>query len=285
MTGSNTWLLDYAENIVSHDGEDGIIRKIFEIIPDIDKWCVEFGAYDGKFLSNTYNLIENQEYSAVLIESDQTRFNILIDSYKNNGRVIPLNKMVGFAQDNNLDSILKNTPIPENFDFLSIDIDGNDYHVWDAVKNYKPKVVCIEYNPTIPNEVEFIQPKDMNVSQGNSILSLTKLGESKGYKLIAITGCNALYVDEKYFNLFNISDNSIQALRCSSKFITHIFSGFDGTIFLRGHSGLPWHDILLSESKVQQLPKILRKCPNFYNKFQVFLFLKYQQLLKKNFFR
>jgi len=57
MQMKNDWLLDYRKDVTSQTGEDGIIDKVFEIIGTQSKWCVEFGAYDGKFCSNTYNLI------------------------------------------------------------------------------------------------------------------------------------------------------------------------------------------------------------------------------------
>lgn len=59
----NDGLLDYRRNVTSQCGEDGIIEKIFEMIGARNKWCVEFGAYDGKHLSNSYNLINRGVFS------------------------------------------------------------------------------------------------------------------------------------------------------------------------------------------------------------------------------
>nr|VFK56242.1 MAG: hypothetical protein BECKTUN1418F_GA0071002_10832 [Candidatus Kentron sp. TUN]VFK61659.1 MAG: hypothetical protein BECKTUN1418D_GA0071000_115613 [Candidatus Kentron sp. TUN]VFK62495.1 MAG: hypothetical protein BECKTUN1418E_GA0071001_10812 [Candidatus Kentron sp. TUN] len=70
MTRDPTWLLEYRRNVYSQTGEDGIIEKILDIIPRNDKWCVEFGAWDGSFLSNTRHLIEHKGFSAVLIEAE-----------------------------------------------------------------------------------------------------------------------------------------------------------------------------------------------------------------------
>ncbi|UCH23877.1 MAG: hypothetical protein JSU83_12035, partial [Deltaproteobacteria bacterium] len=151
------WLNEFQNNVTSQNGEDGIIAKIFEIIPDKNKWCVEFGAWDGKLYSNTYNLINQQSYSAVLIEANPSKFQALIKTYQENKKVIPINAFVGFESKNNLDTHLEPTTIPLDFDLLSIDIDGNDFHVWKASQHYMPKVVVIEYNPTIPNKVEFVQ--------------------------------------------------------------------------------------------------------------------------------
>ena len=53
-------LIDYKNNIYSENGEDGILEKIFSLLSpvlDDNKWCVEFGAWDGKYASNTFRLI------------------------------------------------------------------------------------------------------------------------------------------------------------------------------------------------------------------------------------
>jgi hypothetical protein len=254
----NNWLNQYARTVTSQSGEDGIIEKALEVIKDNDKWCVEFGSWNGKYLSNTYSLIVDKDYSAVLIEANVKRFKDLLRTFGENPKVTSINTFVGFGVDDNLDTILKNTPIPNNFDLLSIDVDGNDYHIWDAVKEYRPKVVVIEFNGTIPPEVEFVQPPDMSVTQGSSILSLTKLAKSKGYELVAATS-NAIYVDAKYFDLFGIEDNSVEEIWTDRSTITYIFSGYDGTVFISGYRKLPWQGITFRECKVQQLPKWARK--------------------------
>lgn len=262
---SSRWLSEFAKNITSQFGEDGIIEKILEVIADNDKWCVEVGSWDGKYCSNTFNLIKHKGYFAVLIEANKSRFKDLLRTHQNNEKIIPINAFVGFDEDNRLDTLLKTTKIPVNFDLLSIDIDGNDYHVWEAVKQYKPKVVVIEYNPTAANSVEFVQLRDMRTNQGSSLLSTKKLAESKGYELIAVTHTNAIFVDSKYYGLFGIKDNSLQVMRKDESAVTHILSGYDGTIFIKGCGQLCWHGIAYNESKVQQLPKWLRQYPGQYS--------------------
>lgn len=281
MKNSNNWLLDHSENITSQEGEDGIIAKIIEIIPDGNKWCVEFGAWDGKAYSNTSNLILNNGFSSVLIEGDENRFKELVENYKGKESVIPINQFIGFENKNNLDSVLSKTPIPIDFDFLSIDIDGNEYHVLEQMIIYMPKFICVEYNPTIPNEVEFIQKKDMNVNHGSSIKSLTILLHKMGYELLAVTRINAFFVRRKYLSLFNISDNSISKMRNDYKYVTYLFSGYDGTVFISGYQGLPWHNIPVTKNDFQVLPNFLRKFPDQYDnlsKFLMRLLLMYRKL-------
>ncbi|MBN1796219.1 MAG: FkbM family methyltransferase [Sedimentisphaerales bacterium] len=254
-TTDNNWLQSYAYNKTSQHGEDGIIEKVLEVIGDNDKWCVEFGSWDGKRASNTYTLITDKYYSAVLIEASSKRFQDLKKTFEGNNKVVMLNQFVGFGDDDNLDKILEKTPIPQNFDLLSIDVDGNDYHIWHAVRKYRPKCAVIEFNPTIPKEVEFVQGKDHAITQGCSLLSLTKLARSKGYELVATTKGNAIYVDKKYFDKFGIADNSVAVMWTDQSFITYIFCGFDGKIFIRGYGKSPWHLFPFKESKVQMLPK------------------------------
>lgn len=261
---SNQWLNEFAANVNSQSGEDGIIEKVLEVLTENNHWCVEFGAWDGIHLSNTYNLIANKGYSAVLIEGDRKRFCQLQKNFQSNERVKPINAFVGFEEDNSLDSLLRSTDIPVDFDLLSIDIDGNDYHVWAAVKHYKPKVVVLEYNPTIPNPVEFVQARDIRINQGSSILSLDKLAKDKGYELVAATTLNAIFVDSKYFALFGIEDNSIDTIRSEQPKVTYIFNGYDGTVFIRGFGKLGWHAIPYKEARLQLVPRWLRQYPGNY---------------------
>jgi hypothetical protein len=268
----NTWLQEFKSNVYSQYGEDGVIGKILELVSPVDRWCVEFGAWDGKHLSNTRDLIEHHGYSAVLIEGSTSRFQELRHNYSGNDRVFPFNQFVGFGKTDNLDVLLAKAPIPEDFDFLSIDIDGNDYHVWKATTAYRPKVVCIEFNPTIPTEVSFVQPADPNVSWGSSLRSLVELGKTKGYELVSVLRCNALFVRAEHFPRFHILDNRPEALRASFDEVTYIFSLHDGTVCLAGCQKLPWHDLELKASRVNVIPRFLRKHPSDYSNVERLLF-------------
>ncbi len=234
---SSAWLLDYSQDIFSQSGEDGIIAKILKMLPETDKWCVEFGASDGVFCSNTRNLILHHNYSAVLIESDPKAFAKLQENYQSLSNIKSLCDVVGFEGSGKLDYILSvktHRFIPNNFDLLSVDVDGNDYHVWESMGIFNPKVVCIEYNPSIPTEVEFIQPADVNLNQGSSLRSIVDLGKQKGYELVCVTKYNAIFVREEYYRLFEISDNDPFKLRMGTSQVMYIFPGYDGHIFLRG---------------------------------------------------
>jgi hypothetical protein len=246
------------------------------VIGDRDGWCVEFGAHDGYTWSNTYSLITEQGYRAVLLEPDPRRFRELLSTYAGNDRVIPLQRPVGFHPGDSLDAVLAETPIPRDFDVLSIDIDGNDYHVWEAVERYRPKLVLVEYNPTIPTAVEFVQPRDHGVSQGSSLKALVALGRRKGYELILATEANGIFVREEYFPLFGIADNSPEALRPVDEH-AFLFQGYDGTIFVSGARRLIWHDWSFNERRFQQLPKFLRKHTDRYTRVDRLLLRLYRR--------
>ena len=73
----------YKKNTFSQFGEDGIIEEIFKRLSDVsDKRCCEFGAWDGKLLSNTCNLITNHNYEAILIEADKKNLMNLISIFQ-----------------------------------------------------------------------------------------------------------------------------------------------------------------------------------------------------------
>jgi hypothetical protein len=277
----NKWLLEFASDVHSQNGEDGILAKILDVIGAADGWCVEFGAWDGRHLSNTYNLLANRGFSGVLIEGSPSRFRDLQAAFRDNPRVFTLNKYVGFTAADGLDAILAETPISQDFEVLSIDIDGNDYHVWKAVTRYRPKVVVIEYNPTIPSPVEFVQAADMSVNQGTSMLSMTLLARDKGYELVSATTHNCLFVTKELFPLFGIADNSVAAIRPDESLVTYIFNGFDGTVFVRGYGKLEWHKVPYLESKLQQMPRWLRRFPDTYGPFMRVIAKHYRSFKKR----
>lgn len=282
-THKNDWLNEKAMNIFTQYGEDGILKEIFTLIPG-DMWCVEFGAYDGKFLSNTHDLITNKSWSGVLIEGSFERFQKLLDTYRDNPRVYPINKFVEFDGPNSLDNLLESTPTPTHFDLLSIDIDGNDYHVWNSLQKYHPKVVVIEFNPSIPNDVEYIQKKDPKLNHSNSLLALYNLGKRKNYELVACTHLNAFFVAKEYFHLFGIEDNRPEVIYTDTSAQTKIFQMYDGTLVLQGCQKLLWHqNFPISQEKIQVLPKYLRKFPDKYNRFEFItslLYMKKYSLIK-----
>jgi hypothetical protein len=253
-----TVLADHARDVHSQNGEDGILERVFDLLGVPEGWCVEFGAWDGIHLSNTRNLIEHHGWRGLLIEADPAKFVELEENSRSFPGVACRNEFVGFDAPGDLDSILGDYDVPEDFDLLSVDVDGNDFHIWESVKRYRPKVVVVEINPTIPNHIEFVQPRDMAVQQGSSARSLVGLGQRKGYELIATTQCNVIFVRDDLFPSLGIADNSLEALRTSRDDETSILHLFDGTLVLAGRTRHPWNGMELRNERIQLLPAPLR---------------------------
>ena len=267
-------LLKFKKNVFSQCGEDGIIKEVFKRLEisgvKLDKKCCEFGAWDGIHLSNTYNLIKNYNYKSILIEGDKKKFKELCANISDN-KIIKLNKFVEFNGNNKLDKILIKYNYPKNFDFLSIDIDGNDYYIFESLKAYKPKLICIEFNPTIPNEVNFVQEKNIKINQGCSALALIELAKKKLYSPIVATDWNLFFIKnslKKYViknRIYQIND------LINDRNKNFIFSGYDGSIITSKKLILPWHGIVLK--KIKLLPTFLQEYPGNYNIFKKIILL------------
>ena len=230
---NNNALAKAYKNVYSQGGEDGILAEIFRIIGAQNKWCVEFGAWDGVFLSNTCNLIRNAGWSAVMIEGNPERCDQIRENYPGNNKVIPLCAMIGFEKGvDTIDYHLATTPIPKNFDLLSIDVDGIDWHIWESIVEYRPRVVVIEFNPTVPNSVVFIQDRDMSINEGCSAAALVELAKTKGYELIAVTNGNCFFAVKEEFDKFagaGITDNRLSRMRNDRD--NFIWCAYNGKIY------------------------------------------------------
>ncbi len=277
---NNSSLNKFEKKIYSQFGEDGIIQEIIKRVGEknLDKWCVEFGAKDGISDSNTYNLIKNLDYNAVLIEGDKKFFNELKSNIKTD-KVVKINKFVSFEGSNKLENILQNTKIPKNFDFLSIDIDGCDYHIFEQLELFTPKIICIEFNHMIPNEVEFVQSKNFAFKQGCSPKSLVNLAKLKNYHLVANTLTNLFFVHENIKNFVLEENISLESIRNDENIKNLIFSGYDGTLFTTKPVEISWHKIKVENKNLQILPKYLRKFPGDYNLVDKVIFYIFREFL------
>lgn len=168
--------------------EDRVLARIIESIGETNRWCFEVGANDGDYISNT-KYFRERGWDCVLIDSQ------------------PNNKLSALANDKThivfaditkrpLDVVLAEVGAPVDIDIASIDIDGQDYWVWDAMKVYRPRVVVIEFGY---RGGDYIAPKgtafeDCGGCNQTSFEPIRKLGESKGYRFIEKNGINAFFV-------------------------------------------------------------------------------------------
>lgn len=237
-------LQKYRGNITTQKGEDGIFAEIFKRIDDgfvRHKIVCDVGASDGILYSNSWALINHENWHGVLVESDKTKFQALDKYYKSVDCVACVNALVGNVTT--LDSILDAYSAPEDFDFLSIDVDGTDWHIWNSLVNYKPRVVCIEFNPSMQHNVFYVQENDDSIRKGSSLRAIIELGKNKGYELVATTDFNAMFVRDEYFPLFEIEDNSIYAMHSTNGYAAVLFQFYDGTACKGGMLDKLWSNI------------------------------------------
>jgi hypothetical protein len=231
----------HSRSVYSQFGEDGIIEKLFSLIEMKNKFAVEFGGWDGIIGSNIRNLIINHGYSGLYIEGDPQKASACIDNYAGNEKVRCIDGYVGFIEQKKLDDYLFENHVPSDFDLLSIDIDGYDYHVWDSLKDFHPRVVIIEYNITIPNEVFFINPYSESLLQGSSASALVALGHKKGYELVAVTLSNCVFVKEEEYEKVGISDNRLETLRNENYLSDGVyFQTYDKQLLNKGYPRYFW---------------------------------------------
>lgn len=222
-------LFDYKLNISSQFGEDGIIKKIFEIIGTNSKTCIEFGAWDGVYHSNTAHLWKNG-WKALLIERDSRRFKEL----KRNSEkydCICVNRSVSNKKPDTIDAIASEYGLPNNLDLLSIDIDGDDYYIFDSLQWLRPRVIICEYNPTIPPDVELIPMGNNHF--GCSALALVNLAKRKGYELVAATDTNCFFVQKEEFEKFNGFDTQLKNIMPNG-YLSYLITGYDGDFAVLG---------------------------------------------------
>jgi hypothetical protein len=186
---------DYEEQVHSQGGEDGVVQRIFDLIGAQSRFFVEFGAGDGIHISNTANLRLNHGWRGLLMEASE----------RADGEVVKR----AFVDAENVCALFRRYDVPQTFDLLSIDIDGNDYWVWKAIEEFSPRVVLLEYNiffdladaRTIRYNADHVWDDDFY--HGASLAALRKLGHEKGYRLV--------YTDSWVPNAFFVRDEDLPA--------------------------------------------------------------------------
>ena len=191
-------------NVYSQNGEDGVIEEILNRIgwSNLSLWAAEFGAWDGRHLSNTFSLVESKKFSAVYIEGDSDKFKDLVSTAAQFSRIVPLEAMISSDSEriNSLDNLLAQTAIPDDFDVLSIDIDSYDLDIWESLRNYHPKIVVIEINSGI---MPGILSRHNKIHDGNSFSSTLQVASSKNYFLVCHTG-NCIFVRKDILPLLRV---------------------------------------------------------------------------------
>ncbi len=202
----NNSLSGYRRNIYSQNGEDGVVAEICRRWGIKSGWFCEFGAWDGKYGSNTYALLK-QGWKGLMIEGDPSKFSALERTACRHAGTLWIQRAFVDHKggENALDSLLKKTPVPKDFEILSIDIDGSDYYIWDSLKEYRPKLVIIEINSSTPPGEEYVYDGSGRLTSFSAML---RLGQKRNYVLVCHTG-NMFFVAREHLGTLELDPETI----------------------------------------------------------------------------
>lgn len=189
--------------VFSQWGEDGIIQHLIRRVPIPRDVCVEIGVETYEE-ANTRFLVRNDNWSGVLIDASEWCIERIRTS-----RVYwlhDLRAIRAFVSRENVNDVLRDAGVSGEIGLLSIDIDGMDYWVWDALDVVSPAIVVVEYNHrfgpdasvTVPYRPDFDRrtAHPSILYYGASLRALCRLGERKGYAFVGAgtAGLNAFFV-------------------------------------------------------------------------------------------
>jgi hypothetical protein len=207
----------------SQGDEDGIIQEIFRRIGAANRVFVEIGVGSGSENNTVYLL--HSGWTGTWIDASPTAADRIRQAL---GPAIGAGRLrftEAFVTAENINALLQQADVPGEPDFFSLDIDGNDYHVWKAIAVMRPRVVAVEYNAKFAPPVFWVMPYNpdhrwaQDDCQGASLVAMTELGSSRGYALVgcSITGGNAFFVRRdligEYFHPPYVPENFYQPAR------------------------------------------------------------------------
>lgn len=188
-------------------GEDGIIDWLVDLLPGLPRTFVEFGVEDYRE-SNTRLLLCLRNWRGLVMDGSQDHINDVRsqDIYWRHD----LTAKCAFIDRDNINSLIEDAGFRGDIGLLSVDIDGNDYWVWQALDVVNPVIVVCEYNAVLGDCYELTVPyqRDFqrtcahysNLYFGASLKALIALGRRKGYTFVGTTstGCNTFFVRDDY---------------------------------------------------------------------------------------
>jgi hypothetical protein len=196
-------LRDYEFRVFSQFGEDGILQHLTRCVEIKNRTFIEFGVED--FLeANCRFLLMKDNWKGFVIDGSRSNMERLRKSYffwKHH-----LIAHDAFITKENINDLLARSGFDEQVGILSVDLDGNDYHILQAVDFYKPCILICEYNAvfgatrkiSVPYQPDFYRTEahSSNLYWGASLSAMTYLAEKKGYSLVGTTTAsgNAFYV-------------------------------------------------------------------------------------------
>jgi hypothetical protein len=184
--------------------EDGILLYIFAAIGTTNRTFVDIGAGNG-INSNCANLAINFGWNGLFIDGDARQLSVGKAYYERHPDTwaFPPRFVQAFIQRENINHVIEEQGYSGEVDLVSIDIDGNDYWIWDALTIIEPRVVIIETHIefglrsiVVPYDKDYRYPGKHPYYHGASPVAMAKLANKKGYRLIGSNtyGFNTIYV-------------------------------------------------------------------------------------------
>ncbi|HEV8462060.1 MAG TPA: hypothetical protein VGQ38_15275 [Gaiellaceae bacterium] len=187
----------------SQFGEDGIIQFLVQRVPIEHEVFVEFGVADYRE-SNTRFLLVHDNWRGLIMDGADTMHDFL----RSTGLAWQheIDARTAFIDRDNINDLIRTAGIVGDIGLLSIDLDGNDYWVLDAIEVVTPRVLIAEYNSVFGSEAAVTVPYNPAFVRGEkhwswlywgaSLAALTRLAGEKSYALVGgnRAGNNAFYV-------------------------------------------------------------------------------------------
>ena len=166
-------LIDYAKNVYSQNGEDGIIEELLTSLDLTQGTMVEFGGWDGVYLSNVLHHWMHKDFNVISIESDAARSNEAKRAFESYDSYTCVHSMISSngQDENSIDNILEREGVvPEELVLMCIDVDGEDYNIFKSIEKYRPIILIIE--DSVEEHIKDIEASGYNlvIFNGNSIL-------------------------------------------------------------------------------------------------------------------
>jgi hypothetical protein len=208
-TKASRRLADYEFKVFSQWGEDGIIQHLVQLVGIAEQTFIEFGVEDFSE-SNCRYLLMQDNWRGFVIDASAANIRRLQGSYYFWQH--ELTAVAAFITRENVNQLLARSGFGDDLGLLSIDIDGNDYHVLQAINQFRPRILVCEYNAvfgptrriTVPYEAAFERASKHYscLYWGASLAALTALAHTKGYALVGTNsvGTNAFYVRNDLLN-------------------------------------------------------------------------------------
>jgi hypothetical protein len=207
-TRNSTRLIDYEFKVFSQWGEDGILQHLTKAIEMRHKTFIEFGV-ESFMEANCRFLLMKDNWSGYVIDASPSNISILKNSYFYWKHQI--DAVDAFITKDNINDLLAKSCFDEDLGILSIDIDGNDYFILEAINAVRPRILICEYNAifgarkiSVPYEANLSRTRKhhSNLYFGASLSAIVHLAHKKGYSLVGTNsnGCNAFFVRNDLVN-------------------------------------------------------------------------------------